>query len=134
MRRIALEHEVGVLGEPMVWLCAAKGLAARHDDVPLALLDMPCNFREAAIGALDAAGRRYQIAATSASLAGLRAAVDAGIALTPRTLRSAHSGIVEAPRDMNLPALPLAEFAIRLRPQAARAARDLAQLLHDGLA
>ena len=98
------------------------------------LLDMPCSFREAAIAALDAAGRRYQIAASSASLAGLRAAVDAGIALTLRTLRLAHSGIVEAPRDMNLPALPIAEFAIRLRPQAGRAAGDLAQLLHDGLA
>ena len=134
MRRTPQEHEIGVLGEPMVWLCAAKGLATRHDDVPLALLDMPCSFREAAIAALDAAGRRYQIAATSASLAGLRAAVDAGLALTPRTLRWAHSGIVEASRDMSLPVLPIAEFAIRLRPQAGRAAVDLAQLLNDGLA
>jgi DNA-binding transcriptional LysR family regulator len=134
MRRTPQEHEVGVLSEPMVWLCAGKGLATRHDEVPLALLDMPCGFREAAIAALDVAGRRYQIAATSASLAGLRAAVDAGIAVTPRTPRWAHSGIVEAPRDMNLPALPIAEFAIRLRPQAGRAAADLTQLLNDGLA
>ena len=134
MRRTAQEHEIGVLSEPMLWLCAAKGLAARHDAVPLALLDMPCSFREAAIAALDAAGRRYEIAASSASLAGLRAAVDAGIALTLRTARWTHSGIVEAPRGMNLPAVPMAEFAIRLRRDAGRAAGDLAQLLCDGLA
>jgi DNA-binding transcriptional LysR family regulator len=134
MRRAPQENEIGVIGEPMLWVCAEKGLAARHDEVPLALLDMPCSFREAAIAALDAAGRRYRIAATSASLAGLRAAVDAGIALTLRTPRWMHSGIVEAPRDMDLPAVPTAEFAIRLRPEAGRAAGDLAQLLRDGLA
>jgi DNA-binding transcriptional LysR family regulator len=139
MRRGQLDNEIGVIGEPMLWVCAqkglvAKGLAARNDEVPLALLDLPCSFREAAIAALDAAGRRYRIVATSASLAGLRTAVDAGIALTLRTPRWAHSGIVEAPRDMNLPAVPMAEFAIRLRPEAGKAAGDLAQLLRDGLA
>ena len=44
MRRPALEHEVGVLREPMVWLCAGKGLVARHDDVPLACSTCPAAF------------------------------------------------------------------------------------------
>jgi DNA-binding transcriptional LysR family regulator len=134
MRQAPSAEEVGVLREPMVWLCSQKGLASRQDELPLALLDPHCGFREAAVAALDAAGRRYRIAAGSASLAGLRAAVNAGIALTLRTARFAHSGIVEAPRELGLPPVPIAEFAIRLRQDADRPARDLATLFAGNLA
>jgi DNA-binding transcriptional LysR family regulator len=131
MRRQPMSEEVGVLVEPMVWLIAERGLAARQEELPLALLDPPCGFRDAAIAALDAAGRAYRLAATSASLAGLRAAVEAGIALTVRTRRWARSGVVEAGRDMALPVVPAAEFAIRQKPGAGRPAADLAALLAD---
>jgi DNA-binding transcriptional LysR family regulator len=134
MRQAPAPDEVAVIGEPMLWLCSQRGLTTREEELPLALLDPHCGFREAALAALDAAGRRYRIAAGSASLAGLRTAVDAGIALTLRTARFAHSGIVEAPRELGLPPVPTAEFAIRLRPDADRPARDLAALFGEGLA
>ncbi|MEO5757822.1 MAG: LysR substrate-binding domain-containing protein [Mesorhizobium sp.] len=134
MRQFPTSDEVGVLREPMVWLCSQKGLASRQEDVPLALLDPPCGFREAAIATLDAAGRRYRIAAGSASLAGLRTAVDAGLALTLRTARFAHSGIVRASRDLALPQVPVAEFAIRLRGDAGAPAKDMAALIDGNLA
>ncbi|RUY89406.1 LysR substrate-binding domain-containing protein [Mesorhizobium sp. M7A.F.Ca.CA.003.01.2.1] len=134
MRQTAAADEVGVLREPMIWLCSQKGLATRQEELPLALLDPYCVFREAALAALDAAGRRYRIAAGSASLAGLRTAVNAGVALTLRTARFAHSGIVEAPRQLGLPQVPLAEFAIRLRAGADGSAADLATLLSANLA
>ncbi|TGQ66939.1 LysR family transcriptional regulator [Mesorhizobium sp. M00.F.Ca.ET.186.01.1.1] len=134
MRQAPAPDEVAVLREPMLWLCSQKGLAARQEELPLALLDPYCGFREAAIAALDAAGRRYRIAAGSASLAGLRTAVNAGIALTLRTQRFAHSGISEAPRGFDLPPVPVAEFAIRQRDDAEGPARELATLLGAGLA
>ncbi|BAB54207.1 LysR substrate-binding domain-containing protein [Mesorhizobium japonicum] len=134
MRQTAVPDEVGVLREPMMWLCSGKGLASRQEELPLALLDPYCGFREAALAALDAAGRRYRIAAGSASLAGLRTAVNAGVALTLRTPRFAHSGIVEAPRELGLPSVPMAEFAIRLRTGADASAGDLAALLSGNLA
>lgn len=134
MRQAATPDEVGVLREPMAWLCSQNGLAACQDELPLALLDPHCGFRDAAIAALDAAGRRYRIAAGSASLAGLRTAVNAGIALTLRTARFAHSGIVKAPRELGLPPVPIAEFAIRLREGVDRPARDLAALFSGSLA
>ncbi|MDF3216551.1 MULTISPECIES: LysR substrate-binding domain-containing protein [Mesorhizobium] len=134
MRQTAAPDEVGVLREPMIWLCSQKGLATRQAELPLALLDPYCGFREAALAALDAAGRRYRIAAGSASLAGLRTAVNAGVALTLRTARFAHSGIIEAPRELGLPQVPLAEFAIRLRAGADGPAADLATLLSGNLA
>ncbi|CAN7450795.1 LysR substrate-binding domain-containing protein [Mesorhizobium amorphae] len=134
MRQAQAPDEIGLLREPMLWLGSQKGLAAREEEIPLALLDPHCGFREAALAALDAVGRRYRIAAGSASLAGLRTAVNAGIALTLRTARFAHSGIVEAPRALGLPPVPSAEFAIRLRQGADLPARDLAALLSGNLA
>jgi hypothetical protein len=60
--------------------------------------------------------------------------VNAGVALTLRTPRFAHSGIVEAPRELGLPPVPMAEFAIRLRAGADGPAGDLAALLSSNLA
>jgi DNA-binding transcriptional LysR family regulator len=130
--------EVAVLREPMRWLCAASGLlpAAPGEaakTVPLALLDPPCGFRDAALAALAAAGRPHRIAASSASLSGLRAAIRSGLAVTVRTARFAEAGITTAPPALGLPALPMAEFSLRLRRDAPRAAEALAQLLSEGL-
>ncbi|RVB00682.1 LysR family transcriptional regulator, partial [Mesorhizobium sp. M7A.F.Ca.CA.004.02.1.1] len=43
-------------------------------------------------------------------------------------------GIVEAPRELGLPQVPMAEFAIRLRTGADGSAADLAALLSGNLA
>lgn len=133
MRQSPAPDEVGLIAEPMLWLGPAEGLAASHDDLPLALLDPPCGFRSAAIAALDAAGRRYRIAATSPSLSGLRAAVRGGIAVTARTARWTGDGIAEMPASLGLPALGEAEFSIRLRGEAEAPATDLADLLCEAL-
>ena len=53
--------------------------------IPLAVLEKPCRFREAAIASLDAAGRRWRIAIETPNLTTLRAAVEAGLGLTCRT-------------------------------------------------
>lgn len=134
MRAGLIAHEAGVICEPMTWLCASSGLAAGFgDEVPLALLDAPCGFSSAAIAALDQDRRVYRIAATSSSLAGLRAAVRAGIAVTLRTARWIGPGVAIAPDALRLPKVPEAEFSIRLRPEANAAAADFAAVLRDGL-
>ncbi|TGT54142.1 LysR substrate-binding domain-containing protein, partial [Mesorhizobium sp. M2E.F.Ca.ET.166.01.1.1] len=51
MRQAPSADEVAVISEPMLWLCSQKGLAAREEEVPLALLDPHCGFREAALAA-----------------------------------------------------------------------------------
>ena len=108
-------------------------LVAENGELPLALLDPPCGFRSAAIAALDAAGRPYRIAATSASLSGLRAAVRAGIAVTVRTARWIEDGIGDVGRRHALPELGMAEFTVRCRADSGAAAKDLAALIADGL-
>ncbi|HUD30310.1 MAG TPA: LysR substrate-binding domain-containing protein [Novosphingobium sp.] len=68
---------------PMLWFGSED--LARLDTVPLAVLQTPCRFREAAIRALDEAGRPYRITVETPDLAALRAAVRAGLGLTCRT-------------------------------------------------
>jgi DNA-binding transcriptional LysR family regulator len=133
MRSSASPDERTVLREPMLWLGAAECLKRAGGEVPLALLDAPCGFRHAAIAALDGAGRRYRIAASSASLSGLAAALKAGIAVTARTARMTGGGIARLDGVFDLPALPEAEFALRVRPGATSAATDLADLLAEML-
>lgn len=133
MRREAGRDEVAILREPMCWLGAQRGIAGAGEELPLALLDPPCGFREAALHALEKNGCRFRIAATSPSLAGLRAAVRAGLAVTVRTARWAGDGIARAPARLRLPKLPQAEFSMRLRAGANGAAETLAALLAEGM-
>jgi DNA-binding transcriptional LysR family regulator len=68
---------------PTYWF-GEEALASR-EELPLAVLEKPCRFREAAIAALDAAGRRWRIAVETPNLSSLRAAVAAGLGVTSRT-------------------------------------------------
>lgn len=130
MRGEPARSEVGLVREPTIWLAAADGLSIRPtDELPLALLDPPCGFRTAALAGLDRARRAYRVAATSQSLAGLRAAVLAGFALTLRTVRWLGPGVAPAPADLHLPETDPVTFSIRLHDDAAAPARDLAELL-----
>ena len=120
--------------EPMQWLSAVDGLVGwSNGELPVAVLDPPCSFRDATFKALDADGRPYRIAATSPSLSGISAAVRAGIAVTVRTSRWISTGIALAPKALALPRLPKAEFSIRVREDSEEAAGRLAAVLASGL-
>lgn len=87
---------------PMTWY----GDPALSDDdvVPLAVLEQPCRFREAAIASLEASGRRYRLAVESPNLSTLRAAVQAGLGITCRTQLFVRE--IELPVIDTLPPLP----------------------------
>lgn len=91
---------------PMQWIGSATQ-APEFDDgepVPLAVLEAPCLMRSMATAALDKAGRSWRIAFTSPSLAGIWAAVDAGLGVTVRT----GAGLPDRLRAQSgLPRLPL---------------------------
>lgn len=79
----AADNAAAVRVSPMVW--HGNPELAEQDALPLACLEKPCRFRDAAIASLEAAGRRYRIAVETPNLSTLRAAVDAGLGLTCRT-------------------------------------------------
>jgi DNA-binding transcriptional LysR family regulator len=74
--------------EPLVWVGAERDMAARTGPLPLAVAPRPCVYRSRATGALDACGRGWRIAYTCASLAGVLAAVRAGlgVAVLPKEM------------------------------------------------
>jgi DNA-binding transcriptional LysR family regulator len=91
----------------MQWLAAANFSLPVDDVLPLVLLEPPCLFRTRAIEALDAAQLKYRIAYITASLAGLRAAVEAGLGVTARLAsREDYSRNIEPITRMPLQRLP----------------------------
>jgi len=70
-----------------VWTAAPTLRVDEAEPVPLVLYDPPCLFRDAALQALEEAGRPWRIALTTPSLSGIRAAVRAGLGVAVRTER-----------------------------------------------
>jgi DNA-binding transcriptional LysR family regulator len=97
--------------------------------LPLAVLEKPCRFREAAIASLEAAGRPYRLALESPNLSALRAAVQAGLAVTCRThlfVRDADLSVID-----DLPPLPNIACIITQAPHSDPTKGRLAELATD---
>jgi DNA-binding transcriptional LysR family regulator len=116
----------------MEWLGDQRLL--EHPVLPLALLKPPCLFRAAAQRVLEASNRPFRIIVESASLSGVRAAVQAGLAVTCRNPLFIDQGPASTLQGCGLPALPEVGFALHVSPQASPAAQHLAALVADAVA
>lgn len=67
--------------EKTFWVASRHHLAHEQDPLPLALFDRACWWRERALTALDDSRRAYRVVYTSESVAGVAAAIDAGVAV-----------------------------------------------------
>jgi DNA-binding transcriptional LysR family regulator len=67
--------------EQALWVTSGQHLAEEQDPLPVALFDRACWWRDRATEALERAGRRYRVAYTSESVAGVKAAIAAGAAV-----------------------------------------------------
>lgn len=94
--------------------------------LPLAVLEEPCRFREAAIRSLEDAGIPHRIAVETPNLATLKAAVGAGLGVTCRTHLFLAEG--DALNDERLPPLPKVAAILRTGDKLDRAAQRLAEL------
>jgi DNA-binding transcriptional LysR family regulator len=104
----AQDDPAAVRTAPMMWLGNAD--LARHEVLPLAVLERPCRFRDAALAALEQAGRPHRIVLETPSLAALRAAVESGLGLTCRTTH-----FMDAAIDEGLPPLPHVAYVRHIR-------------------
>lgn len=91
---------------PLRWVSSDLYGAHRIDPLPLALAADNCSWRRAALDALRAAGRRYRVAYTSATLAGTHAPVLAGLAVTVSAITFLPAGLRALPAGETLPVLP----------------------------
>ena len=104
---------------------------AKSVEIPLAIMEAPCLFREAAIQALEAAGRPFRLVLETPSVAVLRAAVDSGLAVTCRT--TALLGARRASFAMNGAPLPEVGFIMRSGPTPSPAMLRLTALVRKAL-
>ncbi|MDX1422674.1 MAG: LysR substrate-binding domain-containing protein [Kiloniellales bacterium] len=128
--RGAAQGEI-LLHDPTVWVTSARHLTHERDPLPLALFDSGCWWRDWSLRALDDAGLRYRIAYSSASVAGIQAAVGSGLAvgvlgqstLPPGTRRlSAAEGFRE---------LPASTVVLRTAGGATDAVRSMAAAIRE---
>ena len=114
---------------PMAWYGEIALLD--RNPIPLAVLETPCRFREAAVRALEDSGRSFRIAVETPNLTTLRAAVQAGLGVTCRT----HLFLKEAPLEHpGLPALPRVSCILRTGSALDGATSRLAELVRDTVA
>jgi len=104
----AQDDPAAVRTAPMQWLGNAD--LAGEKVLPLAVLERPCRFRDAALAALEQAGRPHRVVLETPSLAALRAAVNSGLGLTCRTTH-----FMDAAVDADLPALPQVAYVRHIR-------------------
>lgn len=111
--------------EPLVWAASERLLLDAGGPIPLVLAPYPDIYRKRALEALDAQGRPWRVAYTSPSLAGVQAAVRAGLGITilPKEMVAAGFHIVGA--DHGLPELADTEIALYRAPGALSRAADL---------
>jgi DNA-binding transcriptional LysR family regulator len=123
--------------ERPVW-AASRHHAIAHP-VPLALAPDGCMFREWAIAAMDAAGRKWRLAYMSPSHAAVEAAVAAGLAVSVfKAGTVAHGLRLLGARD-GFRRLPAVDIVLHRAPDlrnlaAARLAEMLGDTLRDGSA
>jgi len=113
--------------EPLVWIGAIGGSAHLRTPLPLAMLPEGNLYRDHALGALAKAGRAWQMACTSESVAGLAAMALADAAVTVLARSALPAGLRElGERDSSppLPPLPPVRLVLWNRLPGASAAVD----------
>ena len=104
----------------LVWAFSAS--AEVPSVLPLAFFPEPCPYREAALRALAGSQKRWRIVSTSPSLAGVRAAAVAGLALTPLPLHAMRPGLHILSTKHKMPGLPEIEYVLKAKETDTRPA------------
>jgi DNA-binding transcriptional LysR family regulator len=101
----------------LAWVASAEH-PPRHDNVvPLVLYPEGCRYRRRIIAALDEAGLPWKIVYSSSSLAGIHAAVKAGLGLTVLCRRTVPAGLATLEDDPRLPRLERATMGLYVHPR-----------------
>jgi len=101
---------------PLEWAVAERGAPVDMRPLPLALYHPGCLYRRNTLAALDGAGIPYRVAYSSPSLAGVLAAVAAGLAVAPVSSGARFPGCRMAGPKEKLP--PISPVAIKMTTAA----------------
>lgn len=115
------------------WIGPASFRAGWADEpLPLVALEAPCLLRTVTVGKLDHAHRAWRLAFSSPSLAGIWAAVAAGLGLTVRTDIGLPATVAAmSPAEADLPDLPKLGLRLHRKKTGDPVAARLAEILTD---
>lgn len=119
-------HVRATIVRPMVWIGRPGMRFETNTPVPLALFEQACPFRDAALAALNREGRQFDVRYTSPSLAGIQAAVRAGLGVGVRTPATLAADLVEIGESQGLPTLGDMTFTLAVAENADASALALA--------
>ena len=91
---------------PTVWLCASDYVHRPDEPVPLILADGSSIYREMAVAALEQAHIRWNVSRVVPDLVGIKAALRAGMGITPRSIELLAPDMRALGEADHLPALP----------------------------
>lgn len=121
-----------LLHDPTIWVTSGKHATHREDPVPVAMFERGCWWRDWALKALHDQGRRYRIAYTSASAAGLQAAVTSGLAIAVLGQSTVPAGARALTADEGFTNLPGSSVTLRQRAGASsRAISGMAAAIRE---
>lgn len=108
--------------ERLVWVASPNHVAWEIDPLPVALFEPGCVARRSVLQVLGAADRSFRSTYSSASLLGLIAVVQAGLAVAGLAQRSVPPSLRIIGEAEGLPPLPEMEIGILRNPQAGNSA------------
>ena len=101
-----------ICSDPVVWLQAPDRALSAQRPLPVALFDRACSWRDRALEALDRAGIDFRVVVTSASVAGVRAGIGAGVAVGALAWSTAGADLAPIAGDDAPPSLAAAELVL----------------------
>lgn len=109
---------------PMVWVASPSHMPWEEYPLPVALFEQGCAARATVVKALAEQERAYRCTYSSASLFGLAAVVQAGLAVAGVALCSVPPGLQIIGEEQGLPSLGELEIALLRNPASSSAAVD----------
>jgi DNA-binding transcriptional LysR family regulator len=117
--------------ERLVWAAAEDmPTLGSGDAIPLAVFPEPCPYRAAAVAVLKRKRRKWRVSCVGSSVASVRIAALAGLAVTPLPESALGPGLRDAGGAGGLPALPTVKFLVAFNEHDAGApVRELADVI-----
>lgn len=108
-------HHVVLRTSPVVWIAGARFHAQPNAPLPLVLVDSGCPFRGIAVEALAQEERSWRPAFQASTLTGVRAALRAGLGITPRTIEMLSPDLKVMDQELGLTPLPPISYRLYSR-------------------
>ncbi|NYS76357.1 MULTISPECIES: LysR family transcriptional regulator [Halomonadaceae] len=120
-----------LLYDPTWWVMAEDFELPVSEPLPLVLFDQACWWRQWALDRMSEIRREWRIAYTSDSIAGVAAAVQAGLGIGVLGFSTMPEGVCQVPKSLGLPNLPGSHLVLQLADGNAPRSVEMARLIQQ---